>query len=76
MRLTYIEKKFLKDTQNEIKALVFKTNTSVLGMSDFHIPLRMVAVREESEDSPFIPMNNYIELTPNNDYHLKLPIKG
>lgn len=77
MSETYIETRFLKDTQDEIKALAYKTNQSVCSISEFHINLRMQSQKEDPDETvTYVPFCNYIDLTPNNQYHCKLSLHG
>lgn len=41
MRMTQIEKRFLKDTQNKIKALAFKNSRSVCSIDDLHMVINL-----------------------------------
>lgn len=72
-----IDEQFLKATRNELKALNYKTSQTVCSLVDFHIKLNMNPPRDDVDDATNIPLiSNFIDITPNNQYHCKLNIRG
>lgn len=67
----------MKEAQQALKALIFKTSKSICTQSEFHIKLHMHAPPENIFDVQVKePIANTLELSTNTQYCLKLNVKG